>query len=253
MHKLLYRLLPFEQYLWVVSQIYFISFKLGLLKNNPIYRYPHFLEEIIRPGDTVLDIGANLGYFTKRLAELCGPSGRVYAVEPVKPILNVLRKNVGHFSNVTIYPYALGEENTTVQLGNNSKIKNGYVSTGTNQIITENNQQAKAVDLVFEAEMKKGSELFADLPQLDFIKCDIEGYEGVVLKEMKAVIEQHLPMILVETVRAKRREILQFMTPLDYLPLVLDNGQLRLTKEDEMIDILFVHPSKVGLLGDFYS
>lgn len=58
----------------------------------------------------------------------------------------------------------------------------------------------------FEAEMRRGSVLFADLPKIDFIKCDIEGYEGVVIPELRPLIERHLPTVLIETaaIRARR-------------------------------------------------
>lgn len=51
----------------------------------------------------------------------------------------------------------------------------------------------------FEAEMRRGSELFASLDRIDLIKCDIEGYELVVMTEMRPLLERHHPTVLIET------------------------------------------------------
>jgi FkbM family methyltransferase len=52
------------------------------------------LAEVVRPGMTVVDVGANLGYFTLLMADLVGPEGRVHAFEPNKPIAERLRRSV---------------------------------------------------------------------------------------------------------------------------------------------------------------
>ena len=61
------------------------------------------LDDVQNPG--------NLGYYARTLSRLAGPAGRVYAVEPVPPILAVLRRNLRRCRNVEILPYALGTEN----------------------------------------------------------------------------------------------------------------------------------------------
>jgi len=48
----------------------------------------------IQPGDTVLDIGANIGYFTLLFAQLVGAQGRVYAFEPDPTNFHILRRNI---------------------------------------------------------------------------------------------------------------------------------------------------------------
>src|SRR5687767_6500480 len=51
-------------------------------------------ESTIRPGDVVLDIGANIGYFTTLAAKLTGPSGRVIAIEADPHTFAALQRNV---------------------------------------------------------------------------------------------------------------------------------------------------------------
>ncbi|MDF1698828.1 MAG: FkbM family methyltransferase, partial [Saprospiraceae bacterium] len=210
--RVLYNTLPLNAYLSVLSKLYFISFNLGLLKNNKVYQYPYFLHHVIRKGDICLDIGANLGYMSTLFSKLVGPKGKVYSVEPVEPILKVLRKNTKGMSNIEILPYALGEENKTIHLGNNTIQKKGYMATGSISVIEKDTD----IDFSCEAEMKKGSELFADLERIDFIKCDIEGYESIVLPEMKSVISKHRPVVLIESRVEIRKLLLEFFNGLKF-------------------------------------
>ena len=67
----------------------------------------------VRPGMTVLDIGANLGYFTLLLADLVGPEGRVLAFEPNPEMAGRLRKSVainGFAGRATVHQTALAGE-----------------------------------------------------------------------------------------------------------------------------------------------
>lgn len=81
------------------------------------YRYGYWddvLDEILavlRPGDTFIDGGANVGIMAIAAARKVGLSGRVIALEPATPARHALTRNVtlGGHSNVTILPYALGE------------------------------------------------------------------------------------------------------------------------------------------------
>lgn len=114
----------------------------------------------------------------------------MYAVEPVKDFFNTLKWATRRSNNVTLYNYALGAEEKEVTLETPGKY--GYLRTGLAHISSEN-EKSKA-EFTFKASMKKASILFIDLPKLDFIKCDIEGYEEIVLPEMQPVLEKFNPL-----------------------------------------------------------
>jgi len=76
------------------------------------------LHQLLRPGDTFVDIGANEGYFTVIASRLVGPAGRVLAVEPQARLAPVLARNLALNScaNVTIIPAAISDHAGTAQL-----------------------------------------------------------------------------------------------------------------------------------------
>ena len=233
-----------DNYLKVLSGMFLFYYRMGLMKGSPAYEYPYFLKKLVRPGDTVLDIGANLGYYSYILAGLVGPDGKVYAVEPVKPILNVLKYNLRKFSNVEICNYALGAEEKLVRMGNDSVHVGGYLGTGQNFVMDRDTETG--ADVTFEAEMKRGSRLFGTLPQIDFIKCDIEGYEKVVLTEMESVIRKHMPIVLLETGGDNRCYMIDFFISKGYGAFVLSGGKLRRLAVGDGKDIIFIPPARIA-------
>lgn len=57
-------------------------------------------KKILRPGMTVVDVGAHIGYYTRLFARLVGPHGKVYAFEPHPDNFAILQRNVRKFKNV---------------------------------------------------------------------------------------------------------------------------------------------------------
>ena len=221
-HRLLYRLLPLEGYLRVVSRMFFIYRALGIGRHGRALEYNYHLPNLVSRGATAIDIGANLGYYTRPLADIVGAGGRVYAVEPVPVIFDVLKRNVAGCNNVTLLNYALGSEERTIEMANDSVAAAGYFGTGRN-FVSDGELSGEAIK--FSAEMRRGSRLFADLERVDFIKCDIEGYERVVIPEMRAIIERHHPTVLIETDGDTRQEIIEMFTQMGYRAYMLESGK----------------------------
>lgn len=236
-HRILYRTLPLEGYLRVVSRMFFLWQRLGLGRYAPATEYVYHLAQLVRAGDTCIDIGANLGYYARTISRLAGPAGRVFAVEPVAPIRKVLSRNLRRCANVEILPYALGAEARDVVMGNDSARESGYFGTGQNFV----NDSGEKPDVEFTARMRRGSELFADLQRLDFIKCDIEGYELTVMREMRPLLEQFHPTVLIETGGDNRPGIIRLFTELGYRGTTLDHGREVPLTTDSTKDIIFRH------------
>ena len=131
-HKVLYRLLPLEGYLRVVSAMFFIWKRLGIGRYAEATEYVYHLPKLVGEGATAIDIGANLGYYSRYISQAIGEGGRLYSVEPVAPILGVLRHNLRRCKNVEILPYALGEEEREIVMCNDTARYQGYFGTGQN-------------------------------------------------------------------------------------------------------------------------
>ena len=235
LHRILYRTLPLEGYLRAVSRLFFLWQRLGLGRRAPETEYVYHLPQLVRAGNTCIDIGANLGCDARTISRLAGPAGRVYAVEPVAPIRKVLSRNLRRCGNTEILPFALGAAVGPVRMGNDSARENGYFGTGRNFV----NEGGGRSDVEFTAEMRRGSELFARLPRLDFIKCDIEGYEAVVMEEMRPLLERFRPTVLIETGGENRPRIVRLFTRLGYAGYTLDRGREIPLSPGSTKDIIF--------------
>lgn len=254
MKLFLFKTLSFEHYLYALSKFYFLSYDLGLLRKQPLYKYHYFLRSIIKEKDTVIDIGANLGYFALYFSKWVGNEGMVYAVEPVESVRRVLTKNAKKYKNIKIIPYALGEFNKDIEIVNTTRKAKGFIASGSNYVVDGSKPVTDENIDKFNAVMRKGSELFSALSKIDFIKCDVEGYEINIIPEMEVLLKKHNPLMLIETRRENRSIIENYLSGLDYQGFVLEDGKLysSLTvKEKEEDDILFIPTNKLHLYREF--
>jgi hypothetical protein len=128
---------------------------------------------------------------------------------------------------------------------NDSSRYTGYMGTGRNYILETEDEERDNLHMEFEADMRRGSELFESLERLDFIKCDIEGYEGVVIPEMAPVIQKHLPVVLLETGGALRRQMIELFRGWGYAGYVLVDGRLVSVMRAPEKDIFFIPGNRI--------
>jgi FkbM family methyltransferase len=245
----LYKTLGLKRYLLALQKIFLLGYKSGTLKFDEKYKWHYFVKKIVAPTDTVIDIGANLGYFSYVFSNIINDNGKLYSVEPVKPYRELLEGLLPKKSNITIYPFALGNSNEgPVKLGMPPFLqKLQYLRHGTVTILKDENISIN--QLIFEADIRKGSEVFCHLQKLDYIKCDIEGYETVVFPEIKAVLEKHQPIVQLETWGEQLPVMLAFFKELGYAAYNLNKNKLTCCDKLPLekvasSDILFVPPSR---------
>lgn len=130
------------------------------------------------------------------------------SIEPIPLFYEVLTSFLSKFSHVKTYNVALGtEEGKTVMV---LPTDNGMIRTGLPHI-AQNDAELQKYDKQ-EVAIVRGSELLKDLPQLDYIKCDIEGFEGVVFEEIEPIIKKFRPFVQVEISGENKEEILQLFS-----------------------------------------
>jgi len=225
MQKFLYMILSQENYLRVLQRGYFLAYRLGLLKLSSKYSYHYFIKKLILPGDTIIDIGANLGYYSILFAHLTGKNGTVYSIEPVKIFNKIFTEKAKKYPQITLYSCALGAEEKSIELVISPFAK--YLRTGLPHVFDSNKDGTlEEQKFKFESQMKIPSILFHNLEKIDYIKCDIEGFEYVVLSEMKELIRRHKPKVQVEVWGDNEEKILALFNELGYSPYKLYQSRL---------------------------
>jgi FkbM family methyltransferase len=146
-----------------------------------------FYERTLRPGMTVLDVGAHVGLYSVIGARRVGPTGRVFSFEPVPPTIEFLRQNVERSSadNVTIVPKAVGSRAGRLRI-NWSPDRLG---AGSSARSGERHVDAEVVTLDEFCE--------AENVAPDFIKIDVEGGELDVLAGLRRALSSG-PVVLME-------------------------------------------------------
>lgn len=248
--KILIRVLGLKGYLRLVSKTYIIGISYGLMRKK--YGELFFLKKIIKPGDHVLDIGANLGYYSFFMTVSAGKNGRVIGVEPIPLFAEVWKKNLRSLKgyNYALQNCALGTESRD-KVTMSIPVVDGVVRHGLTKVV-ENQVVSKNDSLSFEVPMKNGDQLMQDqgLTRLDFLKCDVEGYEQYVLPSLKETIQKYLPVLQIElSGNDNRLTVVDFLVNLSYEIFILKEEKLRPVEKKDIFtfnqDFYFVHSTRV--------
>lgn len=178
-----------------------VWFRLELLTGRHESETAAQLRALLRPGMTVLDVGAHVGYYTRLCARLVGPQGRVIAFEPHPRTHEVLRQNVAGLSNVTALPVALAEEEGQAELFDYLMMSASGSLHYDEQMLSLQKSTLSELDIAprirenfpVQRYSVRTAPVDALLPELavarvDVVKMDIEGAEIGALRGMRATI-----------------------------------------------------------------
>ncbi len=186
---------------------------------------------LCRPGDTVIDIGANIGLTALRMAAVLG-GGKVYAFEPDP-------QNYSHFQhhiqstgvrNIEAFQCALGSEEGMGNLCNDEPRNRGCVWIDTVDANESSPVHVTTVDHFCATE---------GLSHVDLIKVDTEGTELAVLKGARKVIERWMPRLFVEVdehnlqrARGSSGALWDFLVGAGYIVRHAESGRMLRTRSD---------------------
>ena len=165
----------------------------GIIRGTYEVEELDFVRRMVGPGQNVLDIGANIGLFTVTMASLTGPTGKVYAFEPLEELTTMLARSVveNHFEDrVVIERVAVGDKAGTAQLISAARTTNAggaYLKAGSvpsGHDVTE----VKLITL----------DSYPLLRPVHFIKIDVEGAELLAFRGAKQLLKEDRPLILSE-------------------------------------------------------
>lgn len=209
------------------------AISVGILRGCYEESESRFLAAQIRPGDSVLDIGANIGFHTIAMADRAGPEGRVYAFEPIPQNLKLLTKTIGENrfqDRVVIEPAAVGAESGSsrmsfLSLENNAFNSGGAYLLSENRGIPPGHQELNVpVVALDEYPLRR---------PVRCIKIDVEGAEPLAFRGAAALLREDRPVILSEINPVQLEEVAA-TTPAAFLAEMAARGyECRLLEQGE--------------------
>lgn len=168
---------------------------------------------MLRPGMTVVDVGAHVGYHTIRFAKLVGPTGKVFAFEPHPSNFEILCRNVRRrgLANVIMEQKAVSNVNgqITLYLGPHD-LRHSLVPQGSEACEVN----CVCLDSYFDAN-----------EVVHLVKIDVEGAELGVLRGMRSLMDRSSKLIIIlEFYPALLRAFGGETAPVDLLKLLCDSG-----------------------------
>jgi FkbM family methyltransferase len=196
-----------------------------------------FIAKILRKGDYMVDIGANIGLYSLIAAKLVGRKGRVISFEPTPKIYNRFAKNIeiNSFKNIDLRNIALSNIQGDFPFYIS---ENGYDAW---------NSFAKTDNEKFQNKVEVPTALLdnelsiSEKPKIKFIKIDVEGWEKFIIEGGRNYFMEYSPIVMVEFTESNTlaagyfvQEIYDLMNELGYKWYRFENGQLQIeTKKDK--------------------
>ncbi|HEX7510321.1 MAG TPA: FkbM family methyltransferase [Chitinivibrionales bacterium] len=207
---------------WLYRSVY------GLYKKIREHDELELLRRLIKPGDTVVDIGANIGFFTEYMAKLTGANGRVLAFEPDARNFSFLLKRISKLPAVSAFNAALGDHDGAIDM---------YISPDLNvdhRTYPCAEQRDKRVVQCFALDSKEPA------ATIDFIKMDIQGHEYAALCGMKHSIARnpHCRILMelwpygLKLAGASTGLVMDLLQSYGLNPLLIHNGKLTAFSEN---------------------
>ena len=145
-------------------------------------QYTALFRRLVRPGDTVFDLGANHGVYTLLAAALAGPTGRVLAFEPNPRLAHLAEMSArlnGYGATVTMHRLCASDANGSTWL----VFEDAFSGGGTQNRAGSEGETAIACRTAILDEMFDSADF-----RLDVVKLDVEGSEGRVLRGMRRLL-----------------------------------------------------------------
>ena len=170
----------------------------------------HIMKQILKEGDTFVDVGANIGLMSLYASRIVKQSGKVYAFEPHPGTREILMENIkiNQVYNIYVSPFAVGSQKGKSKLYDSPDHNRGSAS------ITEFDASAHGYDVNIVTLSEQ-----LDNQDIRLIKIDVEGYELEALKGADQIlIRDNPPALFIECSELRENTFGQKTAPLyDYI------------------------------------
>jgi FkbM family methyltransferase len=180
-----------------------------------------FAQDYIKPGDTVWDIGANVGLFTFAAAGLAGPSGHVLALEPDPWLAALLHRSTRLNTNIASVDIICAAASDSRQL---SRFQVANQSRACNALDGLGNSTMGGVREVLTVPTLTLDDLLESAVAPSILKVDTEGAETRILKGARTMLSDVRPTLLIEVNEQNRVAVQDFMRQFMYTMLDAETG-----------------------------
>jgi FkbM family methyltransferase len=151
----------------------------------------YWVSQIVKPGMTVLDVGANFGYFTVQFSRIVGEKGRVYAFEPSNHFYHRLEEHLklNKCDNVTALKMGLSDAKQNQEL---------LIDDSTATLYWHDDAKKPVLTETICLDMLDSLIEITPIDRIDFVKIDIDGTEPRFLKGAHKTLEKFKPVLLIE-------------------------------------------------------
>lgn len=149
-----------------------------------------FVWSSVSPSDVFFDVGANIGIYSLAASRLVGSSGNVHAFEPIEQTFKILEKNLAlnKTQNVIANCMAVGEAVGNVEIFvNEESVLTSIGQTKRGKVIDRKTVPVLTLDKYAEEK---------NISEIDFLKIDVEGYEGQVLRGSEKLITRSKDLLI---------------------------------------------------------
>ena len=232
---------------------------LGLLRSMSLEIEPELkvVRYLVKTGDSVIDIGANIGIYTKILSELVGLDGHVFSIEPFPATFEILCYNVRklHLDNVEPVNVAISDSDgiaTMALPANSSSTETHYRAS----IVTNLMEKGK-IETANVRTTTIDSKFLSESVTISFIKCDVEGHEPACIKGAAKFLAWSQAAWLIEisgdpdNTNSAAHNIFKTFQDQDYSAWWYDGSKLRKRRpRDKSTDYFFLKDNHINILNN---
>lgn len=202
-----------------------------VFKNKQDAQEIALLKQIIKPGDVILDIGANIGYYAKILSDITGKQGKVFCFEPDAVNFKHLQDATQSYTNIAIFNMAVSDNESILKIYKSKLLNVDHRTYPVNNYDSVEEVKANSIDLLINS----GT---ISIPKV--IKIDIQGYELTAFKGMNNLLKQSNDLKIVaefwphgfKRAGTSAIELFDFFDALGYSIYFIDNtGNKKVTRE----------------------
>ncbi len=209
--------------------LYNLSYSKFKLKNDKAEI--DLLTTIIKPGDYILDIGANIGFYAKILSNLTTDKGKVFCFEPDSLNFKYLKRNTHSINNIILFNKAVSDKEGEIKVYKSKLLNVDHRTYPVNNYESIEEIESVSIDELLRMNI---------IEKVNVIKIDIQGYEMIAFKGMNNLLSNSLDLKIIaeywphgfKRAGTSAIEFYDFFNHIGYNFYLIDNNKLiRVTKK----------------------